>query len=778
MPDTELNDLVQRSTDPPPTLDPGIWNPQQSTGFLQKLAQQFGQSNQPPRPWWQEQPNPDQRNITGGVRAQAPTPQPQQVAMATPEPPQATPPQQPPPVTAPEPPPAPGPETAPASIANAPAAKPERLPFQRFVPSTGRPYHQWGKPSPEVRAATLPNSQITRTSLMPADTEAINVIRGAAGQLGRTAAPAVAQPMNYAANLASIIGPFFDFFSNNAFSQAYRARALGGAQQQESALRMQEAEMRMQEQQMNLNRERMMDAVQQGLVAHQSMLDDYQDVFYRLDKGLITPAQAKEELLQLNAENGHNNLDAYLEHNDLKGAYNYLEWEDKRFHDNLKAYTSLYESDKKAGKTVGESTLGKSILGTSGGADDTGIDVSKLPGPDTAPTGTAPVTAPDTTPTEPEATGADDAQIAKDAGLPDADGSGMKFAHEASRTGLYHGMTETAFQKAAGEKAAAAVIQASQDIDSRISKALSGEGGLEDKIAAVKKIDPLIAEDLKDIYQYKKTAKEKGAAKDKFSSWVSQLDPDYDEGKFTNARQYTSEKGNTIGSAIHAGTSLSTNYVQFLNILKQLPEGQSIPKNVLEAALANKLSGDSPYYTLGMQIRQLAQNIAAIQAGGGQIKVTLVEEMLHNLPTTASPRQLRTALQAEMTEVWARMAEYQKNWNAEYHREGWMPGMHPDDVALWSGILRMNPAKQQVPMDKDTPDILKAVNKPEKEWSSHLHDWEKWSPPSMEDIHNAQALIKKYENNPDPKIQEMVQHARDTLLGILNPPWSFNFAPR
>ena len=65
------------------------------------------------------------------------------------------------------------------------------------------------------------------THLMPTPEEAYGVVRGAGNQLAAYSAPGVGQPMGWAAGLASLIGPFMDHFSNNAFSTNYRNKMLG-----------------------------------------------------------------------------------------------------------------------------------------------------------------------------------------------------------------------------------------------------------------------------------------------------------------------------------------------------------------------------------------------------------------------------------------------------------------------------------------------------------------------------------------------------------------------
>lgn len=237
-----------------------------------------------------------------------------------------------------------------------PQAIPGRSPKppQAYVPSPVRKMEHWGDDYWAMRAIEN-NPDMAATQFMPTEQEAYGVLRGANKQLAAFAAPAIAGPARIISDLAAIVGPFFDFFSHNAFSEGYRRTALGGTQQELMQTQIKERQMRMHEDEMKAKRERMIDMAEDLRITHDQMLTEYRGVFDGMKPGgWLTQKQGEEEIAALNEKWHHQNLNVVLQNGGLGAVSNALDVEHNKFVHSWAANASLKSADKTRKETEKE----------------------------------------------------------------------------------------------------------------------------------------------------------------------------------------------------------------------------------------------------------------------------------------------------------------------------------------------------------------------------------------------------------------------------------------
>ena len=328
MANTDFDPQGQAPPQPPPDLV--------NRGLLQPSLAQLAQRSapQPPQPPPQPEPLPapptakDQSRLPGGginwttrknmAVFQAPEDRPVgNVPLPTPRPPEA--PQQLPQVTV--------------------------KPPQAYVPSPIRPMERWGDDYWAIkRLKEDPN--FANSQFIPTEHEAPGVLRGANKQLAAFSAPAIAGPAGVVAGLASIIGPFIDFFSHNAFSEHYRKVALGGTQQQLAELKIKEAQFKMHEDELRAKREYMLDVQDDLRKTHYDMLTDYRSVFDDLKSGAITEETAENNIRGLNQKWHHQNFDNAMNNGGLGAVAHGLDLEHQKFMHSWAGSESLRSSDR------------------------------------------------------------------------------------------------------------------------------------------------------------------------------------------------------------------------------------------------------------------------------------------------------------------------------------------------------------------------------------------------------------------------------------------------
>lgn len=378
MANTDFDPQDQAPPPPPPSRP---FAPQ-----LTQLAQQAAPPPAPPQPPPQQPPTAkDQSRLPGGginwttrnnmAVFQAPEERPVgNVPLPTPRPPEA--PQQLPPVVV--------------------------KPPQAYVPSPIRKMEQWGDDYWAIERMKN-DPDFSRTQFMPTEQEASGVLRGANKQLATFSAPAIAGPAGVVAGLASIVGPFMDFFSHNAFSEHYRKVALGGTQQQLAELKLKEGYFRLHEDELRAKHDRMMDVQDDLTKTHYDMLTEYRSVFDDLKSGAITQETAENNIRALNQKWHHQNFDNAMDNGGLGAVSNGLNLEHQKFMHSWAGNTSLRsadktrkEADKEREKVEKRSELEAPYRGDDTGAAPAGRESGGVMGytPPQAAAGAAPVAEP------------------------------------------------------------------------------------------------------------------------------------------------------------------------------------------------------------------------------------------------------------------------------------------------------------------------------------------------------------------------------------------------
>lgn len=232
-----------------------------------------------------------------------------------------------------------------------PGEAPQRLPTvtvkppQAYAPSPIRPMERWGDDYWAIeRLKNDPN--FANSQFIPTEQEAPGVLRGANRQLANFSAPAIAGPASIVAGLASIIGPFIDFFSHNAFSEHYRKVALGGTQQQLNELKLKEGYFKLHEDELRAKRDQMLDVQDDLRKTHYDMLTEYRSVYDNLKSGALTQEQAEQDIRALNQKWHHQNFDNLLNNQGVAGVASGLDLEHQKFMHSWAGSASLRSADK------------------------------------------------------------------------------------------------------------------------------------------------------------------------------------------------------------------------------------------------------------------------------------------------------------------------------------------------------------------------------------------------------------------------------------------------
>ena len=579
---------------------------------------------------------------------------------------------------------------------------------------------------------------------MPHGSESLGIIAGANKQLANTAAPEVAGLARMASSLATIMGPFFDLMSNNAFSTNYRNRYLGGLQQQEAQVRMQEQQMRMKEEEMEMNRQQLLDIGTRQIAAHTAMMTEYGDVIWKWQHHFLSDDDAKAQIADLNNKTGHNFLGVKLDNEGIGAVQQYLDWEDKRLHDNWNAYASLYEGGQKKKAQTGDQTDDWSKSNSSGTRAGLLGDPIQTQDPQTG------------DPTKPTAAPTIEKLSAK---YPDLGEHGVNAALEMSETGKIAGVTDTKGPTQHPERYHDAMAL-SGDIDKAVGNILSSNEDRAQKIKDLEGIDPAIAQKVRDLSNYKElpTGLDNPHVRGKFVGWAHELNPKYDQSAAESLKQYFNPNGKEQ-IALRQANNLPNIHVQ---TLRDLAGDEPIITAKLKQAWNNEVGADPHYILLANQLRQELVAINTIQNGTGGIRVTLLEHMMDTTKPTLPASTIRQVLNQDLAETFGRVADVQGTFE-RYGRTEFAPGLTKHGWQMFSGILRTD-AYGQVPTD--APPELQAVSRKGPAGSG--------LPPTEQQARGAKAYIAAHANdvNPSPDVVKNLQHARTlTSSTVSDAPW-------
>lgn len=657
----------------------------------------------------------------------------------------------------PPPPPMPTPRPPEAPVATAPVTSPKPPPEnQRFTPNSPRPPDQFGKPNWAISGLKhYPGLELS--TFLPNEQEAPGVMRGAGKQLAQFGPPSVAGPARAASDLAAIVGPFLDFYSHNAFSQHYRSTMLGETQQQEAQVRMQQAKMRMQTEQMQVLHDQMMENGAQAIANHSALLTRYGDIINKHNNHTISDEAFTEAIHNLNIESGHSSLDATLQNGGPTAVINQLQWEDQRLRDFWSSYTVLDQAQQRRKKETGD----QSDDWVDGGGSNSPARQSLIMDEDKP---TQQASADQSVPTADGATSTLD-KIKKQNNLND---QGMNAAQDIVEQGDVPGMTKAEGAKLHPQAYRAATTAAGQ-IGHAIGQVASGAGTPEEKIEAIRNINPNVAQTLDDLANYRQELKDvPNATRGQISSWAHQVNPKYDPTKAAQLKEFY-KAGSKENTAMQAAANLPNVMIQlYSNLRKQ--ENTNYFGTKLDQALKG-LSQDPEYNLIANQLRVVQQAITAIQSGTGVPRVTILEEMMKAVPATASSETIRGAMMQDLAEAWGRIGNIQGQFS-NFGVKGYAPGLSKETVDLYSGFLRSNWRSGEFP--SDVPPQLKQLSRDPAKARTGLSKTEREPPATEAEARGAKIFYDRNKDNPDPAIQAQIQHAMRTMGLTPNPPWELH----
>jgi hypothetical protein len=605
-------------------------------------------------------------------------------------------------------------------------------PFQRYIPASSRD-SGWGSNSPSMIAGAS-NPALSEGPFMPSDREAVDVIRVAGRQLGQWGAPAVAQPMNFASQLAAMIGPAMDFYSQNAFSSHYRDRYLGGLEQRKQAL----TERR---EQYIMDRERMVDYARQAMGNHKAILEDYDDVFNRYGRHEITKEEAEQEIRNLNIQNNHTAMDVALNNHGLSGVRNALKLEDARFQDVMSGVISMDQARKRDPEKKKADAVTDTWFEKEGG--DRALP-STPPGTPEAPEAAAPTKAP---------LSEFDQQLVKDHPGPDGQKltpEAVRQAHDIYRNGKPTGLTDTGAGKL-NPKAYDVALGAAGAIGTAIEGIANGEGTPEEKITRIRKIDPTTATEIQGLTNYQTDPKGLGVAQrerliplaeaasnNKYKqSWY-----DIDK-KMTDPNGAFNKELTRVGMLGKAGLTVA-------QAVKELPLDEKIPMRKIMSQLSTKWTGDAKYTNLYHAIQGFANEVGAVGSGTGTSRVAIFNRLVEHMSEASSPEQILGGMVAEMQPGQTVLDQAVSFWQEQTGSKTLPPVLNSRMVQDYDAVVHMNTRTGEMP-----PGSSIAVTSASREVSDKSKGY--WKPLSRQDRTTLREWVEENRDNPDPAVQERVR---------------------
>jgi len=614
---------------------------------------------------------------------------------------------------------------------------PQRTNFQAFVPHSPRGFEHWTKP-PWQEATVDHYPDIGSTALAPAPHEAYGVIRGAGGMIGQWGSSAMSAPAMMAGNIAKILGPFLDYVSGGKFTPAFN-RAEG------QSLAKQKFMLSQQREYFEMERERMMDATDQAVRVHRQSIGEAQEILEEYRDQAIDEPTARQRLVEWAQKNGDDKLISVIANGGLKAAENWLSWRDAKINDMAASSRSLRASDarrKEAAAAKGQATdLDKAwSAGGEGGAQE-GLDASGrriLPGA---------TRGEETPPAEPEEEAMSDVdkEIAKKRGLSVA---GMTAAHQILRGGAAEGTTRTNMRTLAPKKYGD-VITASGDLDRAVRTAAAGPGTPDEKIEAIRQVDPAVATTLDGLRKYEVDPVSLRANQARDTAIARQVDPNYNPSFFKQAQKYR-DPNTKEGSIIQRTATIPTSYMALLRALRPLKENDPNLKRVIEQVTSDFWTGDPRYAEVHQAIRNYLTDVVGVQMGTGTPRVTLIAEGAKHLKSTSSPAQIRQQALVDLIPTFGMINQINRQWQRETKSNTNAPLYDEENAKIMDGMVRMNGYTGEIP--SDAPDVLRSVSKPAptgKDRPRWMTDAMIQPPLNRADVDYWRGWLEKNPNHPD-----------------------------
>lgn len=608
---------------------------------------------------------------------------------------------------------------------------------QRFLPQF-RPQQQEPWRSPYRMAPGRDVSQIGQdwwpiagamnypgtSPALPSPLESLHVMGGAGNWLKQFASPGVGQYYGRASQLAMQLAPMLDMMSKGQFSKNYWAARSGRLKDMQS--------------EMLLNAE-------MGLQQHQQELNQYREIMDAFNLGGIDEDEANRRLEEL-AQTDPLKL-ATLKNKGIKALGSLLTEEDRRYRDMMAGYTS---SKKAAGSA--DSELYDQGSGSGLGERPEARHPADIP--QIGPTGQTTAAGGAATPQAQIPSGSLDADIAKHTGFgPGGITTAHAIANGSGNIASYKGTDRSKLADAAAM------------INSRVSQWANAPGlTTQQKLDEIGKVDQDTRQTLEGLKNYDLNLKDYNSAqRQRLLPLLGGItNGQFSEGKFAAAQKYR-EPGGKPQQMMQSVEGFVQAQVSVLKALNDLGENTRIPTNVIQSLYSGNYSGDDRYAELFQSLNQMVTNAAAIQSGSGVTRVTLVNNMLRHMHDYASPAQIRSQMQVDGRDAYAKVRAINGGWQREINPNSNAPGFNPVMDDMEDGLQRMNPHTGVMPTD--APEPLKEVGKS----GTDVADWAKsqhkdWTPLTKDKVRDYRDYIRDNENNPDPQVQKRIQYFRWMLM--------------
>ena len=609
-----------------------------------------------------------------------------------------------------------------------------------FMPATpDQDPGQWGQ-KPWQIAASEETDQPDGGPYMPSPRESYGVIGSRGASLAQTGAPAVAGPAGIAAFLSTPFAPILDGLSRGHFSQNFTAANMRALQIQQNQMLLQNEE---------------------AVRNHNNMIVEASSIFAQAHEGALSPDQTYWALHDWGQRHNYAGFLNVLENKGPAAARRYLAQQDAVVRDLWGAGTSLRkavggESDAQTASHWGESGAGATSV-------ESGTFPS-LPGE-----GRQQPAAPET----PTRGGDFTSNLVRQQKLTPQELEAAQGLVNREPTALYGDLAKAKNNKAAQIKAK--VDHAADTIHSEINR-IAGDRGQtqEQKLEALGQIVPGKAGLLSGLLDYsivpERDIPAAGGEREHLISLARQINPNWKPGNARIAQKYH-DPNSREGLIVQRTGSLAGSLFSVNSAALRIPLDSKITTNQINDLIANRFTGDPRWVEYYSAIRNVAQEVVAIETGG-KPAVTLVNNMVKHMMQTANPAQILAQIQVDVRSAYGFIKPLREQWRQEIgDPKADLPFLSKSNDAALRAYLRSNPYRGLMP--SDAPASLRAVSRPKGEpkpsWLTKDMDWE---PLTEDDVKRGRMELDIFEKGPnrnDPKEQAKAQRIRKRL-GIFADP--------
>jgi hypothetical protein len=545
--------------------------------------------------------------------------------------------------------------------------------------------------------------------------------------------------MGRASQMAMQLAPILDMLSKGAFSKNFMQARMG---------------------QFKLMQDEMLMNAQMGLQQHQKELMDYSDVFRAFDAGGIGPEEAHRQLEEL--AQSHPNLLAILKNKGVGAMERAVAAEDAQYRNMYAGFTSA----KKARDDAGESAFDEGG-GAGGGVSGMGQREDPLAlKPDIKAPG--PVAATEDV--------SDHDKLMDDIRKKHPDPvTGQPLSKDSMQMALdvVNGHKSATDLKRLPGHGGPAVSGAAAEISRLTEEALHAPHATQDeKLQKIEDLNPERGSTLRGMLDYsidpnKDLSMRSGVSgnRPQLEAQAKLINPKYNPANFATIDKL---KKDSIPK-LAATATMAQSMIQVYKALKEFKEGDTFPRAYINQLVSNNYNRDDKYSRLYQAINDYATSTSMVQTGTGQIRVTLVKNLLEHMHATSSPWQVRSQMDVDTNGAYARIQALNDQWRSMTGRTDNIPGFLDNaDRIITAFKEHVNKKTGQVDTDapKDVvPNEVKALNKiPSAQDRPYGRTKADERPPIPQDrIDQMKKRIDDYDRNPNPADRDKVQRYREIL---------------